>query len=274
MYIFPGSRQRLPRALRAMSPRFPDGSLGAGADESQFPGARPLFFRQMAAAAKKANHDDEAPRSRSDREADSFREGRDALIDAIAAEMVETGFSDLSAERIAARASISRSLFEASFEDVGSAVSAAHGVLFERFVGRLLGACEAQPSWPLKVKVGIGLTLDLAAASPVRARFLMLDSLTNDPALIRQGLEARDRLATLLASGRSLSPYGPDLPGITEQALVGGLAGVILARLVNGEAGHLPALAPELVELTLVPYLGAEAAAAVARRPRPQIDDL
>jgi len=33
-------------------------------------------------------------------------------------------------------------------------------------------------------------------------------------------------------------------------------------------------LAPELVELTLLPYLGAEGAAAVARRPRPPIDGL
>jgi AcrR family transcriptional regulator len=198
----------------------------------------------------------------------------EALIEALAAETVEVGFAKLSIERVIARAGVPRASLPADFEDLGKAVSVAHGVIFDRFVSRLLRACEAQSSWPLKVKVGIGLTLDLAAAAPDRARFLMLDSLTDDPALVRQGLEARDRLATLLASGRSLSPYGAELPGITEQALVGGVGGVILARLVNGEAEHLPALAPELVQLTLFPYLGAEAAAAVARRPRPQIDDL
>lgn len=198
----------------------------------------------------------------------------EALIEAIAAEMVDGGFAKLSIEGVTARAGVPRSCFEDSFEDLGTAVSVAHGILFERFVGRLQRACKAQPSWPLKVKVGIGLTLDLVAAFPARARFLMLDSLTSDPELSRQGVEARDRLAALLGSGRSSSPYGAALPGITEQALVGGLASVILARLVSGEAEHLPALAPELVELTLVPYLGAEEAAAVARRPRPQIDDL
>lgn len=198
----------------------------------------------------------------------------EALIEAIAAEMGEGGFANLSIERVTARAGVPRASFQANFKDLTEGVAVAHGAVFERFVGRLLQACEAQPSWPLKVKVGIGLTLDLAAAAPARARFMMLDSVTADPELIRQGIEARDRLAGLLASGRSLSPYGATLPGITEQALVGGLGSVILARLVSGEAEHLPALAPELVELTLVPYLGAEAAAAVARRPRPQLDDL
>ncbi len=198
----------------------------------------------------------------------------DVLIEAVAAETVDAGFAGLSIEGVTARAGLSPSSFEAHFKDLDDAVSVAHGVLFERFVDRLLRACKAQPSWPLKVKVAIGLTLDLAAASPARARFLLLDSLADDPALIRQGVEARDRLASLLASGRSLAPDGVTLPGITEQALVAGLAGVILARLVGGEAEHLPALAPELVELALVPYLGTEAAAAVARRPRPQIDDL
>jgi len=199
---------------------------------------------------------------------------REALIEAIAAEMVEVGFRNLSVERITARAGLSGSSFEANFEDMGAAVAAAHKALFERFVGRLARACEAQPSWPLKVKVGIGLTLDLAAASPARARFLMVDYLTDDPLLIRQGVEARDRLGGMLAASRPESPREGALPGITEQALVGGLAGVILARLVSGEAEHLPALAPDLVELTLLPYLGADAAAAVARRPRPQIDGL
>lgn len=236
-----------------MDSRFPDGTPGGRAPNFPIAGARPTF-KQMAAAAK---------------ETDS-----EALIEAIAAETVDAGFANLSIERITARAGLSRLSFEANFEDLRQAVLIAHGVLLDRFINRLLRACEAQPSWPLKVKVGIGLTLDLAAASPARARFLMLDSLTSDPELIRQGVEARDRLASLLSAGRSLAPREGILPDLTEQALVAGLAGVIAARLMSGEAKHLPALAPQLVELTLLPYLGAEAAAAVARRPRPPIDEL
>ncbi len=199
---------------------------------------------------------------------------REALIDAIAAETVEVGYANLSVERIAARAGLPSSSFDAVFPDVRVAVASTHETLFERFAGRLVRACRAQPNWPLKVKVAIGLTLDLAAASPVRAQFLLLESAASDPKLARQVLESRDRIVRLLATGRSEIPEAANLPGITEQALIGGLAGLISSQIVNGEAEHLPTLAPELVEFTLLPYLGAEGAAAVARRPRPPIDGL
>jgi len=199
---------------------------------------------------------------------------RDALIDAVAAETVARGYGQLSIERIAARADLPASSFTASFSDLRAAVIVSHQVLFERYFRRLGRACEAQSTWPLKVKVGIGMTLDLAAASPTRARFLIEEPAAVDPVLAREAMECQDRLARLLAPGRVEAETGADLPGITEHVLVAGIAGVISGRLIKGEAQHLPALAPELVELTLSPYLGAEAAAAVARRPPPQISEL
>jgi AcrR family transcriptional regulator len=195
-----------------------------------------------------------------------------ALIDAVVEETIEVGTFDLSVERVSARAGISQSEFHERFSDERAAVDAAHEVLFERFVDRLLRVCDAQPNWPLKVKAGIGLALDLTAASPVRARFLMLDPPIADRDLILKAIESRDRLARLLAAGRSETPNGSILPAITEQVLVAGVWGVILARLAGGEAEHLPALAPQLVELTLIPYLGRGEAAEVARRPRPRVE--
>jgi AcrR family transcriptional regulator len=199
---------------------------------------------------------------------------RERLIDAAVAEAVEVGYVGLSIEGVLQRAGVSPASFSASFSSKEALVEAAYDSLFERFIKRLTRTCQSQTEWPLKVKVGIGVTLDLAAASPVEARFLTLESLAVDPALARRGMEARDRLSRLLAAGRSEVPRGASLPGITEQALVAGIAGVISSQLVGGEAGHLPTLAPQLVELTLLPYLGDKGAAEVARRPRRPIKEL
>ncbi|MGN6816982.1 MAG: TetR/AcrR family transcriptional regulator [Solirubrobacterales bacterium] len=199
---------------------------------------------------------------------------REALIEAIAAETVAVGYGNLSVERITARAGLPPLAFDASFPDLRAGVAAAHTAIFECFFARLAQTCETQRAWPLKVKVGIGFTLDLAAASPIKARFLTDAGLAVDEALARPTMESRDRLARLLAPSGAQAPRPLRPPRITEQALVAGVTGVISGRLFNGEAEFLPALAPELVELTLLPYLGAEAAASVARRPRPQIDDL
>jgi len=198
---------------------------------------------------------------------------RQKLIDAAVAETAEAGYATLSVERILRRAGTSRASFHTHFADEREAVEAAYQQLFERYFSRLLRACEAQPSWPLKVKVGIGATLDLAAAEPVNARFLAVDVLAADRELVLRVIESRNRLTRLLAPGRDGLPHADDLPAITEQVLVAGVIGVVSNRLLNGEAAHLPALAPPLVELTLTPYLGREAAAAVARRPRPGAED-
>ena len=51
----------------------------------------------------------------------------------------------------------------------------------------------------------------------------------------------------------------------TEEALVGGMVSLISRRIIAGKAEELETLLPDLVEFTLTPYLGSEAAAKVAR---------
>lgn len=200
-----------------------------------------------------------------------MREQEAALIDAAVSVLVEKGFGDLTVEAVVARAEVPRSTFDARFAGKQAVVEFAYETLFEQFLRRLSRAIEAQPSWSLKVKVGIGATLDMAAAEPVKAQFVTLDTLATNKSLVHQRFESRERLARLLAAGRTEILHGAELPGVVEQTLIAGIAWVISSQLRNGEAEQLPALAPQLVELTLTPYLGREEAAKVARRPRPII---
>lgn len=201
------------------------------------------------------------------------REARGRLIDATVAETVEVGYGAVSVEGIIRRAGSSRASFDAQFAGKQAAVEAAYRCRFEQYLGRLLRACQAQSDWPLKVKVGIGVTLDMAAASPIDAQFLVVETMNVSDDFLKGVLDSRDRLARLLISGRTETPHGAELPGITEAVLVAGIAGVIAAQLRAGETKHLPAIAPQLVELTLTPYLGRDMAAEVARRPRLRVDD-
>jgi AcrR family transcriptional regulator len=192
---------------------------------------------------------------------------RTKLIDAVVAETLEVGHAELTVSHIVRRAGVARGTFYTYLDGKDSAVAAAHECRFEHYVERLLETCRVQPTWPLKVKVGIGATLDMAAASPADACFL------TETLLGRWGMpdgvpDSRDRLARFLIGGRAEAPYGRDLPGLLESVLVTGIASAIAAQLRAGEAERLPALAPELTELVLTCYLGREAGAALARRPR------
>lgn len=193
------------------------------------------------------------------------------LIAAVSAETVHSGYAGLTIEGIVRRAGATPEQFYSQFADTRAAVEATYEALFGRYLSRLLQTCNAQSSWPLKVKVAIGATLDMVAASPVEAQFLTVEAMAINDDFRQRVLDSRDRLARLLVAGRAEIQHGAELPGVIESALVGGIAGVISAQLQDGEAKHLPALAPELVEFTLTPYLGREEAAEVAGRPRPPV---
>src|SRR3954454_11744477 len=130
------------------------------------------------------------------------------LLDAVVATTAEFGRAGLTVERVVRRAGTDPPTFYAHFADEQAAVKAAHEALFERYLDRLLQACRGQSRWPLKVKVGVGVTLDLAAASPVDARFLV-ETLVGSWDFPGGVIDSRDRLARLLVSGRTETPHGP-----------------------------------------------------------------
>jgi hypothetical protein len=55
------------------------------------------------------------------------------------------------------------------------------------------------------------------------------------------------------------------LPEATEATLVGGIVSLIVREINAGRSAELEQLLPDLVELTLAPYLGAEEASKLAR---------
>lgn len=193
----------------------------------------------------------------------------DRIVRAVAAILSEDGYSGLAAGRICERAGVPESAFHLRFADVTAAVSAAHEAVLEEFVERLLRACGAQEEWPLKVKVAIGAALDFAAAAPDEALLLARQPPVELREMRRRGSDARDRLARMLAEGRHYEDSQKGLPILTEQFLVAALFGVLAGRLVADEAERLHELAPQLVQITLTPYLGHAEARRFAIRPRP-----
>ena len=60
--------------------------------------------------------------------------------------------------------------------------------------------------------------------------------------------------------GGKVSPHGEELPGTLEETIIGGIFWIIYQRIIMGQAEQIEKLLPELVEFSLTPYLGAEAA--------------
>ena len=190
-------------------------------------------------------------------------EQRRRILAAVSAALVDRGFEHTSVEDIIDRAGVSRPTFYAQFDDRLAAFRAAYDEAFGRFLTRIESACAAQ-DWPHKVVAAIGATLDLAAAEPEAARLITIEAPFSGRALAPHHYRSLDRISVLLRRGRDLDPDGPDLPPLMEEALLGGICGVIGGRLRAGERATLPSLAPQLTELALTPYIGAARASHVS----------
>ncbi len=112
-------------------------------------------------------------------------------------------------------------------------------------------ACRSPQEWPQKVAAGVHAALCFLVREPASARVLLLDALTERPHGFRRYVRLIEHFADLLGTGAR------HLPPSTRQALVAAIAVIAAAHLRAGKLAELLAAGPELVELILLPDLGA-----------------
>lgn len=141
--------------------------------------------------------------------------------------------------------------FEAAFDAAAS-----------RLRGTVLAACPRHDDWPARVAAAIYAALDFAVNDPAAIGVLTRDALLHRPHGPDRFLELVGGFAEML---RAEAPRDDQLPPSTEQALVGSIAITITDHLRADRLGRLREAGPELVELSLQPYLGREEARRAAR---------
>jgi hypothetical protein len=135
---------------------------------------------------------------------------------------------------------------------------------FARFQIRVEEVCGGSRNWPTGVAAAIRAAFEFAAGDPAAANALTNEALAAGPDGIRRHRRLLAYLAERLAAGREERPEGRELPQLTEQAIAGGLAGLVAERLTRGCAAELPALAPQAIQFALTPYLGLDVAKRIA----------
>jgi len=129
----------------------------------------------------------------------------------------------------------------------------------------VLDACAAEGEWPAQIAAAVNAGVDYAIAHPE-----VVDTLaSNAPPgtdTLRRYESVIGRLTGFL---RIKAPVARRLPGSTDEALVAGVVGLVGDHLRLGRLDRLEELRPDLVLLTLLPYLGfAEAQKWANNRPR------
>lgn len=124
---------------------------------------------------------------------------------------------------------------------------------FARLQVAVLEACDRAGPWPAKVAAALEAALAFAAADPAFARVLVVRAPVERPDGPGRYLRLVEYFSDLLAAG---APRDRRRPASVAEAVVGGLAVIVADHLRADDSQSLPALASELVELALSPYLG------------------
>lgn len=120
------------------------------------------------------------------------------------------------------------------------------------FETAVLDACAKEDEWPARVAAGIYAGVDFAIAHPEVA-----DSLIDEGGNAAENTRRYESVIARLAGFiRDKAPSDQRLPGSTDEALVAGVVGLVGDHLRIGRVDRLLELRPDLVLLTLLPYLG------------------
>lgn len=192
------------------------------------------------------------------------------LLAAMSEEACKRGAANVTVAHVVERAGVSRRTFYEQFEDREDCFLAAFDDAIVQARERVLDAWEPETSWTVRMRAALGAFLLFIDEAPFAARVLVVESLSGGPEVLRrrqvviaQAIEAIDEGRGRTGSGSAPSP-------LAAEGVVGGVLGVLHARLCEPEHAPASELLGALMAMIVQPFLGTAAAQRELARPSPK----
>jgi AcrR family transcriptional regulator len=186
---------------------------------------------------------------------------RERLLNGVVEAVAENGYNATTISSITAAAKISRRTFYEYFEGKEDCFAAAYEMIETHVLDSMLAAPGAGEEWPDRVRARLAALLDVLSRDSAVARCFLIEPLAAGGDVVVRYREAMQLLAATLRPEPPPSELNME---VRDQALVGGIATLIVRRLNSGAATRLPELLPDLTELALAPYVGRQEAKRLA----------
>jgi AcrR family transcriptional regulator/DNA-binding MarR family transcriptional regulator len=196
----------------------------------------------------------------------------------------ERGVGQVTVADIVARSGVSRRTFYEVFEDREDCFLAAFDEAVERAAGRVVPAFAAGGGWRERVRSGLGALLEFFDDEPGLGVFCVVDALGAGPRALERRARVVDVLVDAVDEGRGEARGSLRPTRLTAEGVVGGVLGVLYARLATGVSGPgagsgglppergchpLLRLVGPLMGMILLPYQGQAVAGREVARPAP-----
>lgn len=191
---------------------------------------------------------------------------RERLLAATGQLMAERGCAGTTIERIAKQARVSSITFYDHFASKEEALVAAFERVVEEVRARLASEVPADLPWPEQVREGLRALLATIAAKPEWGRVCLIETQRGGPGLLAHYEAVLDSAVPKLREGRRFAADAADLPETLEETTVAGIAWLVRERLEadDGAGVTVEEMLPELLDVALRPYLGADEARRLA----------
>jgi len=190
---------------------------------------------------------------------------RERIVTALVDTVAERGYNATTVAHITKAASVSRRTFYEHFADKEACFLAAYEMVAEHIRVSMEAAAAAFDEWPQQVRAALATMLRFLAGEPELARICMIEPVAAGGEIAARHRASMQSLVEILKAGRPGHSGERPLPEATEETLVGGIVSLIVREISAGRTEQLEGLLPDLVELTLAPYVGPEQAERVAQ---------
>jgi AcrR family transcriptional regulator len=187
---------------------------------------------------------------------------RSRLLVAAVGVVDEFGYDGVSVTRITERARVSRRTFYELFENREQCLLAVLESVIGQIEAELAGAGLERLAWRERMRSGLWVILDFFDRDPALGRLCLTQAQRGESRMLAWRQEVFERLAAAIDVGRHESARAERVGALTAHALVGGIAAVAYAHLLDDTdpRASLRDLFGELVAMIVLPYLGPEAA--------------
>jgi AcrR family transcriptional regulator len=181
---------------------------------------------------------------------------RERMLLATAELVAERGYQKTTIELIAKTARVALSTFYEQFASKEECFLAAFDETVDASAEVLNELLDSEQDWAEQVASALEVVLEMIVKEPARARLCIVEAQAAGGEALKRYQGMLERVAPMLREGRVHNPRASRLPDGLEVAIVGGLAWLVHQRLVAGRADEIKALLPEMLQVTLTPYVG------------------
>jgi AcrR family transcriptional regulator len=186
---------------------------------------------------------------------------RERILAGAAKAIAASGYRQASVADIVRAAAIARASFYENFSSKENCFFDLYDQSSATAVDNVAGACRKAGSeeFPERVRIGLEALLEWLGQDAVLARAIIVEGPAVGPPISSRFESLIGNFAALLRAGRPSSTLA-ELPDTVEETVVGGLYWLLYFALLDGRPKRIEKLLPQLVEFSLIPYIGAEAA--------------